>query len=108
MCTATFNVRTVTLTTGHLLKIDHRKLVKHGFLKPQDRSLTENSTQVFLPGSATNSQNSPFISVWSLDHYMSYDDLMLQNIAPSFKSTPAATQGVGEWGGIDVYYLTCF
>ena len=31
-------------------------------------SLTENSNQVFLPGGATNSQNSPYISVWPLDH----------------------------------------
>ena len=30
-------------------------------------SLTENSNQVFLPGGATNSQNSPYISVWPLD-----------------------------------------
>ena len=32
-------------------------------------SPTENSNQVFLPGGATNSQNSPYISVWPLDHY---------------------------------------
>ena len=31
-------------------------------------SPTENSNQVFLPGGATNSQNSPYISVWPLDH----------------------------------------
>ena len=30
-------------------------------------SLTENSNQVFLPGGATNSQNSPYISDWPLD-----------------------------------------
>ena len=33
-------------------------------------SLTKNSNQVFLPGGATNSQNSPYISVWPLDHIM--------------------------------------
>ena len=32
-------------------------------------SLTENSNQVFLPGGATNSQNSPHKSVWPL-HYL--------------------------------------
>ena len=32
-------------------------------------SLTENSDQVFLPGGATNSQNSPYISVWPLDQF---------------------------------------
>ena len=31
-------------------------------------SLTENRNQGFLPGGATNSQNSPYISVWPLDH----------------------------------------
>ena len=29
-------------------------------------SLTKNSNQLFLPGGATNSQNSPYISVWPL------------------------------------------
>ena len=29
-------------------------------------SLTENSNQVFLPGGAANSQNSPYISDWPL------------------------------------------
>ena len=34
-------------------------------------SLTENSNQVFLPGGATNSQNSPYMSVWPLDQMIS-------------------------------------
>ena len=37
--------------------------------------LTENSNQVFLPGGATNSQNSPYISVWPLDQIDSYNYL---------------------------------
>ena len=49
MCTALFNVRRVTLITSLLQKTDHR-LVKHGFLRPQDMLLTENSNQAFLPG----------------------------------------------------------
>ena len=32
-------------------------------------SLTENSNQVFLPGDANNSQNSPYISIWPLDQF---------------------------------------
>ena len=36
-------------------------------------SLTENSNQVFLPGGATNSQNSPYISDWPLDQGFYYD-----------------------------------
>ena len=32
-------------------------------------SPTENSNQLFLPGGATNSQNSPYISVWPLHYY---------------------------------------
>ena len=67
---AIFNVCGVTLVTCHLQKIDHINLVKHGFLRPQDISLTENSKQLFLPGGATNSQNSPYISVWPLDQLM--------------------------------------
>ena len=69
LCTVIYNVSTVTLGTGHLQKFDHRKLVKHAFLRPQDMSLTENSNQVFSSWDATNSQNSPYISVWPLDQF---------------------------------------
>ena len=31
-------------------KLNTENLVKHGFPRPQDISLTENSDQVFLPG----------------------------------------------------------
>ena len=44
-----------------------KNLVKHGFLRPQYMSLTEHSNQLFLPGVATNSRNSPYISVWPQD-----------------------------------------
>ena len=40
-------------------------------------SLTENSNQLFLPGAgggATNSQNSPYISVWPLHYQYVFDD----------------------------------
>ena len=39
----------------------------HVLLSFQDMSLAKNSNEVFLPGGATNSQNSLYISVWSLD-----------------------------------------
>ena len=60
-----FNVSRVTFITGHLQKKnDHRKLSK-----APNMSLTETCDQVFLPeGGATTSQNSPYISVWPLDH----------------------------------------
>ena len=44
-------------------------------------SLTENSNQVFLPGGATNSQNSPYISVWPLDQF---NGLIRASISDSF------------------------
>ena len=68
MFTAIFNVCGVTLITGHLQKIDNRKLSKTWVSKAPDIARTENSNQHFLPGGATNSQNSPYISVWPL-HY---------------------------------------
>ena len=40
-------------------------LVKHGFFRPQD--VTENNYDVFLSKDATNSQNSPYISVCPLE-----------------------------------------
>ena len=57
----------ITLITGHLQKIYHRKLSKIWVSKAPDMSLAENSNQLFLPGGETNSQNSPYISVWTLD-----------------------------------------
>ena len=60
LCTAIFNVYGVTVITGHLQKPDHRKLVKHGFLRPPDMSLTENSNQLFLPGGCNRTQNLRF------------------------------------------------
>ena len=50
LCTAIFNVCGETLITGHLQKIDYRKLSKTWVSKAQDLSLTENSSQLFLPG----------------------------------------------------------
>ena len=44
-----FNVIRVTLITDLVQTTDQRKLRKHGFLRPQDMSLTENSNQAFLP-----------------------------------------------------------
>ena len=38
------------MITGLLQTTDQKYLEKHGFLRPQDMSLTENSTQAFLPG----------------------------------------------------------
>ena len=45
-----FNVNRVTSITDLLQTTDQRNLEKHGFLRPQDMSLTENSNQAFLPG----------------------------------------------------------
>ena len=43
-------------------------------------SLTENSNQVFLPGDATNSQNSPYISVWPLDQDPHYSHIQIMDV----------------------------
>ena len=51
-CVCIYNVTRVTLITGHLQMTDKSKenTVKHGIVRPQDMSLTDNSNQVFLPG----------------------------------------------------------
>ena len=43
-------------------------------------SLAENSNQLFLPGGATNSQNSPYISVWPLHYKLQVDNHGITNI----------------------------
>ena len=51
-------------------------------------SLTENSNQLFLPGGgggATNSQNSPYISVWPL-HYIGFLSIIKKNKTFSLKT----------------------
>ena len=60
LCTAIFNVCGVTVITGHLQKIDHRKLSKTGVSEAPDMSLTENSNQLFLPGGCNRTQNLRF------------------------------------------------
>ena len=45
-----FNVIRVTLITGLYRRLTKENLEKHGFLRPQNMSLTENSNRVFLPG----------------------------------------------------------
>ena len=49
MCTAIFNVSSVTLIKGHLQKNDRRKHSKTWVSNTQDMSQTENSNQVSLP-----------------------------------------------------------
>ena len=49
-----FNVIRVTLITGLLQTTEKENLGKHGFLRPQDMSLTKNSNQAFLPGVGEN------------------------------------------------------
>ena len=44
-CVVIFKFSIVTLITGHLQTTEQRN---HGFLRPQDMSLTEKSYQVFL------------------------------------------------------------
>ena len=41
-------------------KVTTENLVKHGFSRPQDMSLTENSDQVSLPGGCNRTQNLRF------------------------------------------------
>ena len=45
-----FIVNRVTSITDLLQTTDQRNLEKHGFLRPYDMSLPENSYQAFLPG----------------------------------------------------------
>ena len=72
LCIAISNVSWVTLITGHLQKID---LVKYGFLRPQDKFLTENSNQDFLPGRGGGGgvqQNLKF-EIWSQEQMVLYE-----------------------------------
>ena len=45
-----FYVNRVTSITDLLQTTDQRNLEKHGFFRPQDMSMVENSYQAFLPG----------------------------------------------------------
>ena len=56
MCSDFIIVSRVALITGHLQKIDSRKLSKTLISKPKDMFLSEKSNQVFLPGGATDSK----------------------------------------------------
>ena len=45
-----FNVIRITLIQAFYRRLTKENLEKHGFLRPQDMSLTKNSNQAFRPG----------------------------------------------------------
>ena len=55
-------------------------------------SLSENGNQVILPGGATNSQDSPYISVWPLDQYISLVTALIVLFSKKMTFT------IGGWG----------